>query len=77
MKFILLINVKMPSIVDFFTFISIIVTTSESLKARSLYFSAFYFYEYAVEMSCSAELRMKKSCITFGPGHESRRKFFL
>ena len=33
MKFIMLINVKMPTIVGILTFISIINTTSESLKA--------------------------------------------
>ena len=32
-KFILLINVKMPSIVGILTFISMIITTSERLKA--------------------------------------------
>ena len=35
-KFILLINVKMPTIVGILTFISRIITTSESLKARKL-----------------------------------------
>ena len=34
-KFILLINVKMPTIVGILTFISIINTTSERLKARN------------------------------------------
>ena len=34
MKFILLINVKMPTIVGILTFISRINTTSESFKAR-------------------------------------------
>ena len=37
MKYILLINVKMPTIVGILTFISMITTTSESLKARSLF----------------------------------------
>ena len=45
-KFILLINVKMPTIVGILTFISMINTTSERLKARNFcscqYFS---FYE--------------------------------
>ena len=40
MKFILFINVKMPTIVGILTFISMINTTSERLEAR-LYFSAF------------------------------------
>ena len=33
MTYIMLINVKIPTIVDIFTFISMINTTSESLKA--------------------------------------------
>ena len=37
MKFILLINVKMPTIVDILTFISMINTTSERLKARNFF----------------------------------------
>ena len=37
-KFILLINVKMPTIVGILTFISMINTTSESLKARNFSF---------------------------------------
>ena len=44
MKFILLINVKMPTIVGILTFISRINTTSESLKARkSAFFSILVF----------------------------------
>ena len=42
MKFILLINVKMPTIVGILTFISMITTTSESLKARYVYFSPYF-----------------------------------
>ena len=45
-KFILLINVKIPTIVGILTFISMINTTSERLKARSfLTFRCFSFYE--------------------------------
>ena len=45
-KFILLINVKMPTIVGIFTFISMINTSSESLKARKVNISqCFSFYE--------------------------------
>ena len=40
MKFIMLINVKMPTIVGILTFISMINTTSESLIAREIYISA-------------------------------------
>ena len=39
MKFILLINAKMPTVVDISTFISKINTTSVSSKARFQYFS--------------------------------------
>ena len=45
MKIILLINVKMPTIVDILTFISVINTTSERLKARH-FFSCRYFSFY-------------------------------
>ena len=37
-KLILLINVKMPKIVGILTFISMINTTSERLKARNFFF---------------------------------------
>ena len=46
LKFIMLINVKMPTIVGILTFISMINKTSESLKARKvLIFQHFSFYE--------------------------------
>ena len=46
MKFILLINVKMPTIVGILTFISMINTTSERLKARNLFSCPYFsFYE--------------------------------
>ena len=46
-KFIRLINVKMPTIVGILTFISMINTTSERLKARNFFpFCYFSFYEY-------------------------------
>ena len=43
MKFIMLINVKMATIVGILTFIRMINTTSESLKVRSLFFSILVF----------------------------------
>ena len=47
MKFILLINVKMPTIVSILTFISRINTPSESSKARNTYlFQRFRFHEH-------------------------------
>ena len=46
MKFILLINAKMPTIVGILTFISRINTSYESLKARNTYlYQYFSFYE--------------------------------
>ena len=36
-KFIMLINIKMPIIVDILTFVSMINTTSESLKPRKVF----------------------------------------
>ena len=46
MKFILLINVKMPTIVGVLTFLSMINTTSERLKARNVFICRYFsFYE--------------------------------
>ena len=47
LKLIMLINVKMPTIVGILAFISMINTTSESLKARKVLFifHHFSFYE--------------------------------
>ena len=46
MKFILLINVIMPTIVDILTFISMINTTLERLKARNFFICWYFsFYE--------------------------------
>ena len=46
MKVIMLINVKMPTIVDILTFISMINTKYESLKARKVFrFKHFSCYE--------------------------------
>ena len=45
-KFILLINVKMPTIVGILTFISMTNTTSERLKARNFFICRYFsFYE--------------------------------
>ena len=55
-KFIMLINVKMPTIVGILTFISMINKISESLKARKVFsFQHFSFYS----VLCSVELSMK------------------
>ena len=46
MKFIMLINVKMPTMVGILTFMSMINTTSESLKARKVFiFQHVSFYD--------------------------------
>ena len=46
MKFIMLINVKMPTIVGILTFISIINTISERLKVRNFFICWYFsFYE--------------------------------
>ena len=45
-KFIVLINVKIPTIVGILTFISMINTTSERLKARNFFIWRYFsFYE--------------------------------
>ena len=45
-KFILLINVKMPTIVGISTFINMINTTSDRLKAKNLFSCQYFsFYE--------------------------------
>ena len=63
MKFILLINVKMPTIVGILTFISIINTVSvKSFKKKSRNFPPFYLLR-AIEISGCVELSMKKSFI--------------
>ena len=54
-KFILLINVKMPTVVGILTFISMINTTSEILKARHFficqYFSVYEQLEFGAQLS--------------------------
>ena len=57
MKFILLINVKMPTIVGILTFISMINTTSEGLKAGAIVQP--FIFSRAVEISYSVELRVE------------------
>ena len=52
MKFILLINVKMPTIVGILIFISMINTTSERLKARN-FFVCWYFSFYEQLKFCA------------------------
>ena len=54
MLFIMLINVKMPTIVGILTFISMINTTSERLKARNFFsWRYFSFYEQLLPVFCA------------------------
>ena len=53
-KFILLINVKMPTIVGIVTFISMITTTSERLKAR--YFFICHYFSFYEQLKFRAQL---------------------
>ena len=54
-KFILLMNVKMPTVVGILTFISMKVTTSERLEARSFFICQYFsFYE---QLKFRAQLR--------------------
>ena len=66
MKFILLINVKMPTIVGILTFISRINIASESFKAGKIYI--LHYFTFNEQLKFSAQVSMK-SLITFGPGH--------
>ena len=51
-------HVKMPTIVGFLSFISMINTTSERLKARNFFICQYFsFYE---QFLCSVELSMEK-----------------
>ena len=53
-KFILLINVKMPTIVGILTFISMINTTSESLKAINFFICRYFSFD--VQLKFHAKL---------------------
>ena len=59
MKFIMLSNVKMPTIVGILTFKSMINTASERLEARDFFICRYLSFLCAVEIPCSVELRMK------------------
>ena len=58
----------MPTIVGILTFISMINTNSERLKARNVFIC--WYFSVTFEISCSVELNMKKCFITSGPDHE-------
>ena len=53
-KFIRLINVKMPSIVGILTFMSMVNTTSERLKAR--YFFIYQYFSFYERLKCGDQL---------------------
>ena len=59
-KFILFINVKMPTLVGILTFISMINATSEILEARHFFICRYFTFLCAVEILCSVELSIKK-----------------
>ena len=60
MTFILLVNIKMPTILGILTFISRINTPSECIKqGETFIFQHFLKFLWAVEISCSAELNEK------------------
>ena len=59
-KFIMLINVKMPTIIGILTFMRMINSTSDSMEAVKVFiFQHFGFYEQFKKM-CSVKLSMKK-----------------
>ena len=75
-KFIPLINVKMLTIVGILTFISMINTTPERLKARNFFICRYFiFYE---QLKFHAQLSWAwKSFITYGPDCFIRRSLSL
>ena len=66
LEFIVLVNVKMPTLVGILTFISMINTTSKILKARTV-----FIFQYFVFMSSwnfmLSRAEHEKSFITLGP----------
>ena len=73
-NFIILINVKMPTIVGILTFISMINTKSESLKARNVdTFHHFCCYE-QLKFHAQLSWALKKGYITSGPGPDFTKR---
>ena len=67
MIFIMLINVKMPTIIIILILMSMINTTFESIKQeKSLFLSVLDFM--SIQNPCSVELSSKK-CFNLGPGN--------
>ena len=67
MRFGLLINFKIPTIVGIITFISRINTTSDSFNQGKIIIFTILL-SMRVEISCSAKVSMKKSIFTSRPG---------
>ena len=61
MKFILLINVKMPTILGILTFISKINTTSERLKARNFFICRYFSFYEQLKWVCALRLFLASS----------------
>ena len=59
-KLILLINIKMPTIVGILTFISMINTTSERLKALNFFICRYISFYEQLKFPCSVDLSVKK-----------------
>ena len=59
-KFILLINVKMPTIVGILTFISLINTTFDRLKARDFFICWYFTFYEQLKFRAQVRLSMKK-----------------
>ena len=58
-NFILLINVKMPTIVGILTFVSMINTTSDRLKARNIFICRYFSFHEQLKFHAKLELSMK------------------
>ena len=56
MKFILLINVKMPTIVSILTFINMINTTSASERRKARNFFIYWYFNFNEQMKFHAQL---------------------
>ena len=59
-KFIMLLNVKMPTIVGIFTFISMINTTSGGLKARNFFICQYFSFDEELKFCAEFGLARKK-----------------
>ena len=60
-------NVKMPTIVGIFTFICMIHTTSESLKARKVFYISAFYEQSRLHAQFELSCKHEKSFMTLGP----------